>query len=391
MRQIISTIYLLLGVCIIHTSAQVTITQADFPRPAGFTDIQIEAIINGAVLPTEGANQTWDYSALATSSVNVTDYFDATSSTTFAGALNYYSDDLFFQGMTIPSVNYRGIDATGWYDVGRTNTDITYPLTAVTGSSADSLRFVGGDYPYEGRVNYLEFPVTYPNQWTSTFKENVPFELSVAAFGLNKTPGVRVNKTTHVREVVGFGTLVTPLSDTSSTAPMDVLLIKVVSTRADSFFLGGAPAPAALITAFQVSQGGATTNTYYLFYKPGFGYPIMNIGVSSSTGQPESINYRRGAAGAVSTKNVVLAPVRAFPNPISSGGMLTLQAESTADFETIQFMDMNGRVIETKTIRANSDNQVQVQIPSNLSNGLYFYTIQNKEGSLIGNGKFLVK
>lgn len=390
MRQIISTIYLFLCVCIVTTSAQVTITQADFPRPAGFADVQIEAIINGVVLPTEGANQTWDYSTLITNSVNVTDYFDATSSTTFAGALNYNSDALTFQGMVIPSYNYRGIDATGWYDVGRTNTDITYPLTAVTLSSADSLRFVGGDYPYEGRVNYLEFPVTYPNQWTSTFKENVPFELSVAAFGLNKTPGVRVNKTTHVREVVGFGTLVTPLNDTSSTAPMDVLLIKVVATRADSFFLGGAPAPAALITAFQVVQGGTTTSTYYLFYKPGFGYPIMNIGVSS-TGQPESVSYRRGAAGAVSIKNVALTPVRAFPNPITSGGMLTLQAESTSDFEIIQFMDMNGRIIETKAITANSDNQIQVQIPSNLSNGLYFYTIQKKDGSLIGNGKFLVK
>jgi len=71
--------------------------------------------------------------------------------------------------------------------------------------------------------------------------------------------------------------------------------------------------------------------------------------------------------------------------------MLTLQAESISEFETIQFLDVNGRVIETKTISANSDNQIQVQIPASLSHGLYFYTIQNKEGTTVGNGKVLVK
>lgn len=390
MRQIISTIYLLLCVSIVTTSAQVTITQATFPRPVGFSDTVVTALTTGMAIPTEGANQTWDYSALATGTVSVTEQVDATSSTAFAGALNYYSDDLTFQGMVIPSLNYRGIDATGWYNIGRTNTDITYPLASITGSAVDSLRFIGGDYLYQGRINWLEFPVTYPNQWTGTFKEDVPFELTVGAFGLNKTPGSRLNTTTQIREVVGFGTLVVPKDDATTTAPMDVLLIKVVATRADSFFLAGLPAPGALTSAFQVTQGQSSTNTYYLFYKPGLGYPIMNLGVTS-TGDVDYINYRRGASGAVSTKNVALTPVRAFPNPIASGGVMTLQAESTSDFEIIQFMDMNGRVIETKVIRANSDNEIQVQTPSNLSNGLYFYTIQKKDGSLIGNGKFLVK
>jgi hypothetical protein len=390
MRQIISTIYLLLCVCIVTTSAQVTITQATFPRTAGFVDTVIIPLTTGVAIPTEGANQTWDYSALTTDFVEEIEYFDATSSTTFAGALNYHSDDLTFQGMVIPSLNYRKIDATGWYDIGRTNTDITYPLASITGNTVDSLRFVGGDYPYQGRINWLEFPVTYPNQWTGTFKEDVPLELTVGAFGLNKTPGSRLNTTTHVREVVGFGTLVVPKDDATTTAPMDVLLIKVVATRADSFFLAGLPAPGAITSAFQVTQGQSSTNTYYLFYKPGFGSPIMSLGLTS-TGNVDYIAYRRGGAGAVSTNNVALTPVRAFPNPIASGGVMTLQAESTSDFEIIQFMDMNGRVIETKAIRANSDNEIQVQTPSNLPNGLYLYTIQKKDGSLIGNGKFLVK
>ena len=392
MRQFISTIFLLLGVCIIHTSAQVTIDQADFPRPAGFMDTVVTGFISGIVAPSEGANQTWDFSTIGTQAVSVIEQFDATSNTSFPGALNSFSDDLLFQGMVIPSINYRGIDSAGWYNIGRTNTDITYPLTALTGTATDSLHFIGGDITYEGRINWLEFPVTYPNQWTGTTKEYVPFDITVGAFGLDKIPGERLNTTTQVREVVGYGTLVLPRDDASTTVPMDVLLIKAIATRADSFFLAGMPAPVTLTTAFGVTQGQSSTTTYYLFYKPGFGYPIMNIGISSTTGLVEYIGYRRRAdVGSVGTNEVALAPVQAFPNPIASGGMLTLQAESTADFETIDFFDMNGRIIETKMINASSNTEIQVQIPANLSNNLYFYTIQNKEGTTVGNGKLLVK
>jgi len=311
MKQIISTIYLLLCVFIVQTTAQVTITQATFPRPVTVSDTVVICSTTGVAIPTEGASQTWDYSSLVTSSVEVHDYIDATSSTTFVGALNYKSDDLTFQGMVIPSFKYQAIDATGWYNIGRTNVDVTYPLATITGGATDSLNFLGGDYPYDGRINFLEFPVAYQNQWTGTQKEDVPFKLTVGAFGLNETPGSRLRTITHTREVVGFGTLVVPRDDNSSTIAMDVLLIKVNSTEVDSFFLAGQPAPQALISAFGVTQGGTVTNTFYLFYKPGFGHPIMNVGMEA--GQIDAVGYRRRSdAGSVNTQNVALTLFKHF-------------------------------------------------------------------------------
>lgn len=392
MRQFISTIYLLLCVLIVQTNAQVTIDQGNFPRPVGFTDTLVECAVVVVPVPSEGANKTWDYSFLATSFVGTTVFTDATASTAFPGALNSFQDDMSFQGMNIPSITYRGLDSIGWYALGRRTTDISYSLLGVTGSSNDTLRFVGGDFPHTGRINWLEFPTTYPNQWTNTQVEDVHFELTVSSFGLNKTPGVRRNRTTNDRTVVGYGTLKIPRDDASTTIPMDVLMVKVVSTRQDSFFLGGAPAPPALIQAFGVVQGGTTTNTYYLFYKPGFGKPILNLALSSTTGVVNGASYRRRAdAGSVNTNYVALMPVQAFPNPISAGGMLNIQAENTSDFENIQFIDLNGRMVSSKQILSNSNNQIQTQIPSSLSHGMYFYTIQNKEGATVGNGKLLVK
>src|SRR5690606_38704120 len=119
----------------------------------------------------------------------------------------------------------------------------------------DSIRFVGGVTPFDGRINTIQFPMTYQDQWTQSFDRVVDFELNIASYGMVDAPGFLRETTTENREVVGYGELTIPQPNGSPSLPMVVLLLKVNRITLDSFFVAGQPAPAPMLAAFGLIQG----------------------------------------------------------------------------------------------------------------------------------------
>ncbi|GJM32058.1 MAG: hypothetical protein DHS20C18_10590 [Saprospiraceae bacterium] len=369
--------------------AQVTIDESNYLRLSTYTDSLIDAITpTSLALPSEGPNQVWDYSALVADETILTDHFGVDNDADFPGATSYYQNNLTFQGLIIPSYTYEAVDETGWSVIGSANTEVSYSITFLTGGPTDTLRFPGGNYLNEGENLLLDFPMAWQNQWTSQYVQNTPYELTIAAFGLDKVPGVRQRMYTANHEVVGYGELIIPTSDGTPSAPMEVLLMKAERIAVDSIFLGGAPAPAPLLTAFGLTQGGTISVVSYLFYKPGFGSAVLAV----DEDEPSFYTYRPQAA-AVSTGIAPLHQVEfnCFPNPAQAGQLVTIENENLASSGQVNIVDVQGRIMHTIAYETSSKHQLQLSIPDTFEEGLYFYQIYDDKGTQIGRGKLLVK
>ena len=383
--------FLFLFIYAFQIQAQITITKDDFPRQAAFIDTgYIVAAPSQVNIPTFGAEQIWDYAHLTSNEFLINEYFDATMDDNFPNAFNLRQRDLVFQAFPISSVSYIGLDEGGWFDVGRTITDVTYPITAITGGANDQLRFVGENSLFDGRINTLDFPVSYESQWEQSRIDYINFELTVAAFGLASTPGFRQRLQTENREVVAYGELTIPDVNGDPTPAINALLLKVERIMEDSVFLGGAPAPAALLTAFGLAQGVIATEVFYVFYTADFGSPIMNINLDENNEVSSSV-YRPQVADAVTAvRHLRSYTVNYFPNPISKGQILTIQTEFQTFAGIINMYNLRGQLIKKMPYSSMSGHEIQLKMPNNVNGGLYSYELYDQTGLAVGKGKLIV-
>ncbi|MEZ4958131.1 MAG: T9SS type A sorting domain-containing protein [Saprospiraceae bacterium] len=381
-------LHLALFLFTIALQGQVTIDQSNFLRGTTYTDTLANAMPSTLGTPSEGANQVWDYSALVAADFEYEEHFGVNNHPDFPTATSYYQNDLIFQGFVIQNFNYEAVDASGWSIVGQEIKNITYPIAAITGGPTDSLHFVGGNFAYPVPSDLLNFPMTYQDQWTTEITGNTPFELTVAAFGLNKTPGYRKRTVTTTREVVGYGELTIPTLDGTPSAPMEVLLMKSFTSAVDSVFLGGAPAPAPLMAAFGLTQGSTASSLDYLFYKPGFGSAVLFY----SPDEPGEFSFRPQAAEVVSgVREAKLMQVRHFPNPVVSGQTLTIEMESPIANGLVRLIDMQGKLVMETTFDNSFGQTVQLQTPNGTRAGLYLYQIQDLDNGGVGMGKLQIQ
>ena len=370
-----------------RSHSQVTIDQSNFLRGTTYIDTLVQAMPSSLGAPGEGPDQVWDYTGLMEGDTYYTDHFGVSNHPEFPDATTYYRSDLTFQGFPIQNHYYETVDDQGWAIVGQEITDVTFSITAITGGPTDSLRFVGGNYPYPVYSELINFPATYQDQWTSETIGNTPFELTVAAFGLNKVPGNRKRSVTNDREIAGYGKLMIPTLDGTPSAPMDVLLMKTTSITIDSVFLGGAPAPPPLMAAFGLVQGSIDTSTYYFCYKPGFGSAVLFYSPQSG-----AFSYRPTAAEIVSgVKEADLMEVEHFPNPVAAGKALTIELENPLSSGMIRFIDLQGRVEHETAIDSAFGNQLFVKVPASMREGLYIFQVQDLTRGTTGVGKLQVE
>ena len=373
--------------------AQVTIDQSNYPASASFTDDFSAGAVAGVTVPSVGANQTWDYTGLLETSSFSKSVLDASGNANFPDALNYYQSDLAFQGMVIPTDRYFGVDANGFYEYGRSISDVSYPITAISGGANDVMHFPANDHIYQyvdERVNLLGFPATYQSSWTGTRIEPVDFNLTVTGYGLNNTPGQLIKYWTETREVVGHGSLTIPLPNGDPSAPMEVLLIESSVSLIDSFFLAGSEAPTALLNAFGVTQGNVSTGAALFFYMPDFPMPIIRFGMDGST--ISNIGYRPVAASAPTgiTANAI-ENVSIYPNPIAAGASLTINlGESANVVSSIQLIDVTGRTVANQALLAGV-NTAQFATPATLVPGVYSIILRNTENAPLKTTRIIVQ
>jgi hypothetical protein len=292
---------------------------------------------------------------------------------------------------TIESSDYDGLDENGVYGIGRYSIDTTYSITNVTGGPNDRLRFVGGSWAFDGRFDYLKFPMTYGDSWTQDRIEDAPFLLTVAAFGMNQVPGNRKRIITQTREITGWGNMVIPNKDGEPNMAQEVLQMRIERVAIDSFFLGGAPAPPQLLAAFGVTQGSISQDQFYLFYTLNDQSNIMRVNVRSN-GSIESLYYKPEINDmGTSVKSNVLTPVMFFPNPVAPTQVLTIQTKTPVISGRFELLDLNGRTMFSRAFDSDSGSISSIQMPYYLLPGTYVFQLLDSKGTLQNIGKLNVQ
>ena len=141
--------FLLSTLCVftfsLSMTAQITIRRADFAvtsSPTTLDSSRYKALTRtGAVIPTLGNNQTWDYTNLKDSTTNVfTDYYIPTAAfgatpTAYSTATLAYNYNSVFQIFQYPSRAYERIDSTGYVELGSITNGAKFSISAISGGT----------------------------------------------------------------------------------------------------------------------------------------------------------------------------------------------------------------------------------------------------------------
>ncbi|MFM2267758.1 MAG: hypothetical protein RL757_1199, partial [Bacteroidota bacterium] len=335
--------------------AQITINRANFAISGSRDSAAVKRLTQaGATLPTIGNNQTWDYSAQKDSFPNVSRYYYEPVAS-FGAVPPLFSDATYafnylttFQFFAYPSRAYEKLDATGYAQLGYITQGGKFSLTQISGGATDSIYFSAGAQRYANPWISYKFPMTANSVWKSNYKDTSNFQLSIAAFGLNRTPGFRVAKYNYTDSIVGWGTL--KLRNPSGGAPLNfaVLLQQSSGTQVDSFYLGGAPAPATLLAAFGLTQGQISVGAgSYQFLGVGFNAAFLSVFPSNTGGVGSLVRAVIPSVGLTLDNkeikdNTIVATL--YPNPTTSGINLEFQKSNAADWNVMIYNEA-GQII----------------------------------------------
>lgn len=339
--------------------------------------------------PTAGENQTWDYSGLQVDSFYVNTYQEVPEDDTcFVGAQTLVPITFSFQAFSYPGFGYTSYEDSGRFDRGIKTDGAKFPLTAVTGSNQDTLAIL--PRVEAGRETLIPFPATYGTTSRDSFNLTASLELSVAAFGLNRTPAAQHYATTRTSEIIGYGDLILPAIPGAPSEPLEALLMKTTIVNAVTYTLAGGPAPPTLLQAFGARQNDTLTDVIYYFHVKGMGWSAARILVPGGQSTYE-FQMRKVVPGTTTGVNRFSPkPISLYPNPVRPGESLFLTIPAEVSSGTMRLIDARGRVVTERMFRAYPGENIEFPIPPALKPGLYFQQVTDQAGQLMGIGKVMV-
>ncbi len=344
-----------------------------------------------AEIPTGGENQVWDYSNVQPDSLFVLNFQPVPEEDTcFVGAQTQGPLTFFFQAFRYPGVRYTAYQEDGRFNVGRKTEGAKFPLTAITGSPMDTLNIL--PRTIRGKETLIPFPATFGTIAQDSFVQAAPFELSVAAFGLNRTPAAQTFTTKKTVEVIGYGDLILPALSGVPSEPLEALLVRETTVEVANYTLAGGPAPAMLLQAFGVSQNETTTDVDYYFHVKGMGRSAARL-LPTAGSTDYRFQFRRVPPGTTTSVGNVNkpAPLSFFPNPVRPGEIIQLTTPTGISGGMVRLLDLQGRIISENAFATFPGDRVGFRVPAAVKPGLYFQQVVDQGGRLVGVGKVVVR
>jgi hypothetical protein len=253
------------------------ITKADYQThysPGGETFTVFATSPSNVSIPSPGEDQTWDFSELdelGSGVVGGSDFLipsnPAFPTATYAeGITGFY----FISG--VASNDYTGFRFHELNDDGLFGLGLVQNQTAVLNVEAIGavINYEAQTRPYTGtpKSPRVLFPAEFGDDpiTTNGVEDTSSFTVNAPAFGLNNTPGQTVNTYDITQEVIASG-----IANFKGIGEKRVLVTKSETTMTINYFLGGAPAPADLLSVLGVSNGSTRTETTYRFIAEGLG------------------------------------------------------------------------------------------------------------------------
>lgn len=394
MKLVHSISVLLLTSNVLWSQAPISLNYSDFPVAVGTYTYNL---IPGANVPapTSGANQSWNYAALTSTDNQTLTYWEEIDPFYTAEGIDIYVS--FFKELSpalalgFKTFSELDLNEEGFAEEGIYVEEQSYPLGALTGNNSDNLSFPLQGFILNAPRQVMQFPMTVGSAWESTSRRAYNFTLKVTAFGLNNTPGQLVSTFVRKDSVVGWGKL-RVYTPNGPSVPYDVLMGRTIQHSVDSFFLGGAPAPPALLNAFSVTQGQQSDVTHqYNFYRAEnlnfllrFNYESDN---TFTTPENVLVNTDNLSADPSSTGDLQVATYSTvlFPNP-SNGQRINLliQGKTVAE-ASYTLTDVLGKTVQSGAAQPLSGNTLSFQVASELPAGTYILNVHDTAHQLIAS------
>lgn len=336
---------------------------------------------------TATPNGTWDLSSYTgTGTFATTD--DAAINASFPLASYKKSVSYGLANVGYISTVYWGKDNNGVYWYGEHLDRQAYSISSLTMNTSDSLIFPLQAITYSAPGKVIAFPMSFGSTWNSVMQFNTDFQLIIAMYGMSYTPGQRRTKVDTRDSVKGWGKMRLKGTNGKVSAYMDVLVVQEREYNVDSFYLGGSPAPAPLLSAFGLTQGQVASRFTTKFYRSGEVTPLFRIDHSDSTftsnnGGTAMIN--RLAPDKTGIGDVAEAGgVDIYPNPVNAGGLLHIHGLNDNYSWNYMFTSLNGKVASWGSLQG-SDATINI---SGIPAGVYTLTLL-KNGKSQG-GEFVI-
>jgi hypothetical protein len=337
---------------ILSSSAQITITSADVVTP---TKMLIEATDTMPLVSVGFANsvsQTWNMSSLHTHTIDSSMYLPYSA----------------FPNPSFPTSNLiiKPLHQT-LYAYARNSTSGLSML-----GNAGTANVVGNPTPISSKNSspeiILNFPMTYGTNIANNFTTT-----TVYPYNAGGTDSIRIkSKVTKVITADAWGSLTTPLGI------YNALRVKEVKQSSDSAFFH---IPGSGWQFISTQPGGSSTD--YFFWANGVGFPLV---VASANGGGTIVSVTWLKALPITTdinETVAATEVSVFPNPAQNEINFAVETSNAA---IIHLFDISGRMINSYSV---TSDHTTVDI-SNLTNGVYSYSLIDKDNVLLNRGKFII-
>lgn len=321
-------------------------------------------------------NATWDLSATVDSGLFFT-YNGAASSSAFPNAKFTISNKYLFSALNYESLSMKNVAVNGILEYGEHIDRQALPIGALTGDNGDSLVFLTQDITYNPTETELKYPCTMGTTWTDVNSFVTAFNLTVALYSLNKTPGERRTVRTDKRTVKGWGKMKVKDKNGNTTGYMDVLQMDIERQVKDSFYLAGSPAPASLLTAFGLSQGQVLPEYFRYFYRAGEYRPLLRVEYTDNTFTTiKSAHTHRQRLAPTTVGEIPADDIRIYPNPVTGGRFIIDIPGKQSGFD-YQLLNMTGQVVVQGYVPPSGIVVLNDAVPA----GIYLLKLHTKEGA----------
>lgn len=312
--------------------SQFTITNAYNPAP-GDNSPSIDCDTNGVAQGNSGANQTWNFSNLVRTDSSSIHWLAASSTPYFS---QFSTSNI---ASTADDSNYQ------------------YFISSSSNITVSGYAGTAGIIPYSDPQQFLVYPFSYNN----TFNDNFEAAYTISGISIHRTGTTTVTAD-------AWGTISLPFGTFSNS-----LRLKYIVITKDSA-LGGIP----LVTT--------TTLTSYSWFVPGKKFPVFeiiystaNVGGFISSSKHVSYNPNNPTIGITNLSSIVADKYELgqnYPNPFNPTTNIQF-AIPKSGFVSLKIYNMLGKeVVDLINENLNSGIYKYDFDASNLSNGIYFYTLR---------------
>lgn len=377
------------------SKAQITIEATDIPIPD-----ETFRVFAGPVpsLQNDFNNKVWNYSNIIPTEMfpvnfpkeEIPDFVAAGIDVYRSVTKQFNANFNFFTDIEI-DFNENGVVEKGMYVE-----EQRYGLSPFTGNNKDSLIIPRQGYIYSDVVQQMKFPFTNQSSWSSIGRRYIDFTISVTAFNLNNIPARMVWYVNRKDTIIGFGKM-SIYTEQGPSKSYDVLVDRINLSATDSFYLGGQPAPPAILNGFEIQQGQKTNlGNRINFYRKGMFMYLASFFYGGNTFSTQPIDFfmcDHDAELATSSKDEdkELFSVALYPNIVSQGDKLNVYiSDKNLLGNTYIIYDINGKEVTSGQFVPGQDID-EISLPAFMAPGTYFFTAKTNNAKMMITEKFVVR